>query len=80
MKKYVIFCSVRDGAESKPFEFEYETDKDLRLETLSADDAVMEAAFRSCPTALAAGDLTVKGLTFDRVRHFTVRPADLRDC
>lgn len=74
MKKYIIFCTVRDGVESKQFEFEYETDKELQLETLSADISVVAAALRSCARAAqASSDYAVHGLTFDRLRHFKVQ-------
>jgi hypothetical protein len=73
--KYLIFAVSKNGSESTKFQFEYETEEELRLESLIANSEVVKAALRNCPVAPSA-NFEVQGLSFERLRGFLVQPID----
>ena len=73
--KYLIFAVSKNGFESTKFNFEYETEEKLRLESLIENPEVVKAALRNCPVAPSANS-EVQGLSFERIRHFLFEPVD----
>ena len=73
--KYSIFAVSKNGSESTKFQFEYETEEKLSLESLITNREVVEAALRNCPMAMSTTS-EVQGLSFERLRHFSVQPVD----
>jgi hypothetical protein len=73
--KYLIFAVSKNGSESTKFQFEYETEEKLSLESLITNPEVVTAALRNCPVAPSANS-EVKGLSFERLRDFLVQPVD----
>lgn len=70
--EYRIFCELRTGGEPLKYEFDYETDKLLQLESLILDAEVVRTALSHSPNG-AGQPAIVNGLHFVSLRHF--RPA-----
>lgn len=73
--RYVIFAVSKNGSESTKFQFEYETEEKLKLDSLITNPEVVKAALRNCPVAPSA-NAKVQGLSFERLRDFLVQPVD----